>query len=85
VGAEVRFLVMGTFLGLCVISGVFLPTFSRQVFDGVLVSAIFVVLLAWLVHYLVTHRGLRPARTRLRRAQVEAGGSLNVEGGEHHE
>jgi hypothetical protein len=46
------------FIGL-ILLGVFLPTFSRQVINGVLFSALFLVLLLWFVWYLIR---IRPSR-----------------------
>ncbi len=59
--AAKRFFGIGALITLLVLMGVFFPTFSRQVIDGVLVSAIFVVLLTWAVMYMAWTRPRDPA------------------------
>jgi hypothetical protein len=54
-----RSLAVGALVIVLVLCGVFLPTFSRQVLNGVLGAAILVVVLLWLMEYL-RHRPPRP-------------------------
>jgi ribose/xylose/arabinose/galactoside ABC-type transport system permease subunit len=55
-----RSVAVGGLVILLVLCGVFMPTFSRQVLNGVLGAAILVVVVLWLVEYL-RHR---PPRRR---------------------
>ena len=51
---------IGAFLVFLVLAGVFFPTFSRQIIDGHLVSAILIVLVVWFVQYRVRVRPKDP-------------------------
>ncbi len=51
-----RVAALALFAVSCIILGVFLPTFSRQVVDGVLLIAIVVMLLVWFAYYLLRER-----------------------------
>ena len=69
-----------TFLTALILSGVFLPTFSRQILDAVLASALLMVAVIWLVEYLAWRRprdpdviARREAREQLRLARLQAG------------
>jgi hypothetical protein len=77
--AATRLLVIGALIAALVLAGVFLPTFSLQLIDGVSLSAVFVVLLGWLVMYLAWTRprdpnvvARREAREKVRMAQIYA-------------
>ncbi len=77
--SRVRWLVVGAFVVLMVLLGVFVPTFTWQVVDGVMISAVFIVLVIWLLWYLVRTRPRDPlvqarkeARLAAARARVEA-------------
>jgi hypothetical protein len=59
--ASQRLMAFATLLVALVLIGVFLPTFSTQVVDGVLFLAIFLVLVVWLVMYVIRVRPLRTA------------------------
>ena len=52
-GAGRRAFAIGLLVVAVVLCGVFLPTFSLQILDGVLGSAIFIVLVAWVVWFFV--------------------------------
>ncbi len=52
-GAGRRAFAIGLLLVAVVLCGVFLPTFSLQILDGVLGSAIFIVLVVWVVWFFV--------------------------------
>jgi hypothetical protein len=60
------------FLVLLVLSGVFFPTFLRQVADGTLLSAIFIVMVLWMLHYVVWIRPHDPVVTARTKARQEA-------------
>ncbi|MBU0719052.1 MAG: hypothetical protein KJ749_12445, partial [Planctomycetes bacterium] len=49
--AAPRFFVLGAFVAVLVLLGVFLPTFSRQIVGAVLSCAILTVMVLWLVQY----------------------------------
>lgn len=75
----VRWLAVGGFVVVMVLLGVFLPTFTWQVVDGVMFAAIFVVLVIWLLWYVLRTRPRDPlvrvrkeARLAAARAKVEA-------------
>jgi hypothetical protein len=51
---------VGTLIIVLVLCGVFLPTFSRQVLNGVLAAALLVVVLLWLMEYLRHRPPRRP-------------------------
>ncbi len=70
--ASARWLTVGAFLVLLVLSGVFFPTFLRQVADGTLVSAIFIVMVLWILHYIVWIRPHDPIVTARAKARQEA-------------
>lgn len=70
--AAARWLAGGVFLVLLILSGVFLPTFSRQVFDGHLLAAVMIVLILWAVQYLIWIRPRDPAVIARKRAREEA-------------
>lgn len=59
-GAAARCTAAGTLLVLLLLSGVFLPTFLRQILCNGLVAAVAVVLVVWGVHYLVWVRPRDP-------------------------
>jgi hypothetical protein len=70
-----RLLAIGVALVLAVLSGAFLPTFSRQIFDGITMSAVFIVLVLWAVWWLLVTRPRDPmviARRETREARVKA-------------
>ena len=52
-----RALVVGAAVVALVLSGVFLPTFSMQILNGVLVAAVFIVAVMWSVAWVVRRRG----------------------------
>ena len=60
-----RLLVIGALVAALVLAGVFLPTFALQLIDGVSLSALFIVLLGWLVMYLAWTRPRDPNVMRL--------------------
>jgi len=62
-----RALAIGVLIVALVLSGVFLPTFSLQVLDGVLMSAIFIVLVVWTVWFFVKTVPAAMARSRAMR------------------
>ncbi len=62
--ASTRWIAAGSFLIAIVLLGVFMPTFSLQVTDGVLLAAVLIVLIVWAVWYV--------ARTRPRDPIVQA-------------
>jgi hypothetical protein len=71
--ARMRLLAIGAAIVLVVLSGVFLPTFSRQTFDGVTMSAVFLVLILWGLWYLLVTRPRSPsyiARRERRQAAI---------------
>jgi hypothetical protein len=45
--------VLALLVALVVLSGVFLPIFSKQVLDGVFASAVFLVFVAWLAYHVM--------------------------------
>jgi hypothetical protein len=49
--AEVRALALGVLIALLVVCGVFWPIFARQVLNGILLLAIFLVLVLWTVAF----------------------------------
>ncbi len=67
-----RWLTVGAFLVLLVLSGVFFPIFSRQVADGTLLSAIFIVMVIWMLHYVVWIRPHDPIVIARAKARQEA-------------
>jgi hypothetical protein len=56
----VRSVAVGALIIVLVLCGVFLPTLSRQVLNGVLAAAILVVVLLWLMEYLRHRPPRRP-------------------------
>jgi hypothetical protein len=77
--APARLLVIGALIAALVLAGVFLPTFTLQLIDGVSLSALFIVLLGWVVMYLAWTRprdpnviARRDARQKVRMAQIYA-------------
>lgn len=52
--ASARWLAVGAFVVLMVLAGVFVPTFARQVANGVMAAAVGVVLVVWLLRYVLT-------------------------------
>ncbi len=77
--APMRLLVIGALIAALVLAGVFLPTFALQLIDSVSLSALFIVLLGWLVMYLAWTRprdpnviARREARQKVRMAQIYA-------------
>ena len=70
--ASARWLTVGVFLVLLVLSGVFFPTFLRQVADGTLLSAIFIVMVLWMLHYVVWIRPHDPIVAARAKARQEA-------------
>jgi hypothetical protein len=50
---SIRVLVIGAAVVAMVLSGVFLPTFSVQILDGVLFLAVFIVAMVWFTLYVV--------------------------------
>lgn len=69
---SLRWLAVGAFITLLVLLGVFAPTFSLQVMDGVTVAAVLIVLLMWLVRYFAWTRPRDPGLQALRAARHEA-------------
>ena len=67
-----RALVVGAGIVALVLAGVFLPTFSMQILNGVLFSAIFIVVVMWSVAMVVRRRGNRAPTARCRRAAGSA-------------
>jgi hypothetical protein len=70
-----RWLVVGGFVVLMVLLGVFLPTFARQITDDYMLAAIFVVLVVWFLWYVVRTRPRDPlvkARKEARLAAIRA-------------
>ncbi len=55
-GARCRIMSVGALVALAVLSQVFMPTFSLQVLDVVMMGAVFLVFLLWVVWYLVRTR-----------------------------
>jgi len=55
-----RLLALGAFVTALILLGVFLPTFLRQIVDGVLLSALALVAILWLVWYLAWTRPRDP-------------------------
>jgi len=60
-----RALAVGAMLVALVLAAVFCPTFSLQLLNSVLASAVFVVLVMWTVAYLAWTRPAEIARRRL--------------------
>jgi hypothetical protein len=54
-----RTLAVGAAIIILVLAGAFLPTFSMQILNGVLASAIFIVAVMWIVGSMVRLRGKR--------------------------
>ena len=70
-----RWLVVGGFVVLMVLLGVFLPTFARQIADDYMLAAVFVVLVVWFLWYVVYTRPRDPlvkARKDARLAAIQA-------------
>ncbi len=67
-GSSRRALAIGLLIVALVLCGVFLPTFSLQILDGVLGSAIFIVLVVWVVWYFVRTRPRVVAQRRAAQA-----------------
>ncbi|KPK46787.1 MAG: hypothetical protein AMK72_09275 [Planctomycetes bacterium SM23_25] len=70
-----RCIAVGAFVVLMVLLGVFAPTFTAQVADGVMAAAVFVVAVIWLLWYLLWTRRHDPRlieRRKARRAAREA-------------
>ncbi|MBU0639020.1 MAG: hypothetical protein KKB50_09160 [Planctomycetes bacterium] len=77
--ASTRLLASGGLLATLILAGVFLPTFALQLLDGILFSALLVVVLGWLVMHLAWTRprdpdvrARREARQKVRMAQIYA-------------
>ena len=70
--AAVRLIAAGAFVVLVVLAGVFLPTFARQAFNGVMAAAVFVVLVLWALGYLVWTRPRDPRVIARRQAREAA-------------
>jgi hypothetical protein len=58
--AAVRVIAAGALVVLLVLAGVFLPTFARQVADGVMAAAVFIVLVIWAIWYFLVTRPRDP-------------------------
>ena len=56
-----RVLVLSAVIVALVLAGVFLATFSMQILNGGLASAIFIVALMWIMACVARRRGNRPA------------------------
>lgn len=67
-----RCLAGGTLIVLLILSGVFLPTFSRQIIGSTLAAAVAIVLMVWGLHYLVWIRPSDPVIAARRQARQEA-------------
>jgi hypothetical protein len=63
-GLRRRALAVGAMLVVLVLAAVFVPTFSLQLLNGVLVGALFVVLVIWGVAYLAQRGPAEPAQRR---------------------
>ena len=70
--AAKRGVVGGTFIVLLILSGVFLPTFLRQILGSTLVAAVAIVLIVWELHYLVWVRPRDPVVIARKQARQEA-------------
>jgi len=70
--AAKRCTVGGAFVVLLILSGVFLPTFLRQIFGGTLMAAVAIVLIVWELHYLVWIRPRDPVVIARKQARQEA-------------
>ncbi len=70
--ASTRWIAAGSFVIAIVLLGVFMPTFSLQVTDGVLLAAVFIVLIVWAVWYLARTRPRDPLVLARRAARREA-------------
>ncbi len=60
--ASDKALAVGSLIVALVLCGVFLPTFSLQILDGVLASAIFIVVVMWIMWYVARVRPMILAR-----------------------
>ncbi|MBP7935304.1 MAG: hypothetical protein KA354_11710 [Phycisphaerae bacterium] len=67
-----RCLVGGVFLVLLILSGIFLPTFLRQILGTTLIAAVAIVLIGWGLHYLVWIRPHDPVVMARKQARQEA-------------
>ncbi len=70
--ASTRWIAGGSFLIAIVLLGVFLPTFSLQVTDGVLLAAVLIVMIVWTVWYVARTRPRDPLVQARRAARREA-------------
>jgi len=73
--ARVRWMAIGLLVVLMVFLGAFAPTFARQVTDGVMMSALFLVLVIWFLWYIAWTRPRDPvvrARKDARLADARA-------------
>ena len=62
---------IGVFVVLLILLGVFVPTFSRQIVDGNLILAVFIILVVGFVQYVVWTRPRDPAISARRQARQE--------------
>ena len=70
--ASTRWVAAGSLLIAIVLLGVFMPTFSLQVTDGVLLAAVLVVLIVWAVWYVARTRPRDPIVLARRAARHDA-------------
>ncbi len=70
--ASTRWIAAGSFLIAIVLLGVFMPTLSLQVTDGVLLAAVLIVLIVWAVWYVARTRPRDPLVQARRAAKHEA-------------
>ncbi len=70
--ASTRWIAAGSLLIAIVGLGVFMPTFSLQVTDGVLLAAVLIVLIVWTVWYVARTRPRDPLVRARRAAKREA-------------
>ena len=68
----VRVVAAGAFVAALVLAGVFCPIFARQVADGAMWAAVFLVLVLWAVWYLAWTRPRDPVRLARKKAAEEA-------------
>lgn len=80
-GATRRLLAIGGLAVALVLLGVFLPTFLRQLVDGVLLSALVVVAIVWLVRHLAWTRPRDPRRLSRLAAAATASAPPSPSGG----
>ncbi|MAE63894.1 MAG: hypothetical protein CMJ18_06440 [Phycisphaeraceae bacterium] len=71
-GAAARWMAIGALVAALVLLGVFMPTLSRQLIDGSLCLAVFVVAVLWIVHHQAWVRPRDPAVRELAEARRAA-------------